>query len=207
MRPGLTKNGLSESLNAYEKWVDTQVAVPYEERKKACFIDGGMVTHCQKGCNHCCNLLVTIGAPDALRMARYILGSGMDSDALRESLREDVAFVSMVAKENKCKEYDKLASHYIALKRPCRFIKDGACSVYDARPVVCRLFNSLVSPEECMGENRNAVKRIATNDIRDVAAKKMEEFSRTAWAPHAGLMSEMVLWALEEMDAMEARNA
>lgn len=206
MRPGLTTGGLNAALDAYEQWVDTQIHVPFEERKKACFVDG-MVSHCQKGCSKCCELLVTVGAPDALRLARHLKKNGMDTKELRASLRADVEFVQMLAKENKCSEDNVLANHYVAAKRPCVFIKDGACSVYEARPVVCRLFNSLVPAEECMGDKRDGVKRIKTDDIKDVAAKRCEEFSRQAWAPLAGLLSEMTLWALEQLDVVEKRNA
>lgn len=207
MRPGITMQAVTDSLIAYEQWVDTQVMVPYEERKKACFIDGGHVTHCQKGCTRCCDLLVTIGSLDALRIGRYLKKNGMDTKELRDSLRDDTALVYAMSEENKCKDDTTLANIYFSNKRPCRFVKDGGCSIYEARPVVCRLFNSLVPREECMGEKRGEARRVTTNDLRLTAGKRQEEYSTLTWTPPAKLMPEIVLWALEELDAMEARNA
>ena len=204
MRPNLTKSGLNAAISAYEQWVDTQIEVPYNERKKAVFIDSGKVMHCGKGCTRCCELLVTICSPDALRIGRFLKDKGMDTPELRHWLREDTEFLYALAKEHKTD--DKISEAYVSKHRPCRFLKDGGCSIYEARPVVCRIFNSLEPAEKCMGENRNTVERLRADDLKEMAGHRGAMFANMSWTPEQGVLSEMVLWALEAWDWMEAKS-
>ena len=63
MRPMLTKQGISDSISAYEKWVAEWVDEPLSQRKKALALDG-CLTPCGKGCSRCCELMVTVCSPE-----------------------------------------------------------------------------------------------------------------------------------------------
>jgi Fe-S-cluster containining protein len=39
------------------------------------------------------------------------------------------------------------------IKTPCVFLKNGECSIYEYRPMVCRSFFSLDSPDYCADES------------------------------------------------------
>lgn len=203
MRPSVTKEGIADSIGAYETFVKEQVEGPFNERKKELFLDGKEMP-CGKGCTKCCELMVTVCPPDALRIARYLRANNMDTHDLRHRLIGETEFAFDCAKGKKTDE--EIANEYRLQRRNCVFLDDGGCSVYEARPVVCRLFNTLGKAEDCMGEENDKQTRIVTEDLRKIAADRGVEFGRLAWGPEHGMLPEMVLWALEELDRLEAKS-
>lgn len=86
---------------------------------------------CAKGCGHCCHVSVPIADFEA----RYIADNiGITSVVLTRSIRHALSEFS----EN----------------TPCRFLQDGACSIYEVRPLTCRLHvNFDVDNYWCLHEN------------------------------------------------------
>jgi Fe-S-cluster containining protein len=81
---------------------------------------------CSKGCNYCCHSFVAITAPEAFRLAETIRGikiAGMERDAVRARAQPLIG-VSPADR--------------IGTKLPCPLLVEGGCSVYRARPLVCR---------------------------------------------------------------------
>lgn len=66
-------------------------------------------TPCKKGCSHCCYIPVSI--------------SELEVEYIEQSLK---------TKRNAFSKYDKTQD------KPCPFLKNNACSIYDVRPFVCR---------------------------------------------------------------------
>lgn len=93
---------------------------------------------CAKGCTWCCHVSVTARAPEIFLMANRIR-------ELPKDQYEDVL--------NRVRAADQRTRHMSGQERarqkvPCAMLKDGGCSVYDARPGACRGFVS-VSADAC----------------------------------------------------------
>lgn len=70
---------------------------------------------CKKGCSHCCHIPVSIHTADAQRIGRAI---GRPPASPRLSLKEGIEY---------------------GYHMPCPFLKDNACSIYEHRPLPCRV--------------------------------------------------------------------
>lgn len=85
---------------------------------------------CKEGCSFCCYMPTMIYEHEAERLA-YASG--------RNVAQLSVKPVSRALED--AKRYSGTA---------CPFLKEGKCSVYDARPLICRLHHSLnENPEDC----------------------------------------------------------
>jgi Fe-S-cluster containining protein len=92
-------------------------------------------TPCAKGCSACCHNPAIISELDAILIAK---ATGTPVATPRRMF--DVA----AGKEAR-RDY---LSHYAGV--PCAFLKDSLCSIYEHRPVVCRVHHSLEeSPAGC----------------------------------------------------------
>jgi Fe-S-cluster containining protein len=88
---------------------------------------------CSKGCSHCCRNFVSASPPDIFHVARYI----------RDNHEADfaAAFNRICAAEDNTRN----VSQDVRYKehQPCALLIDGACSVYEARPMACRGWASM----------------------------------------------------------------
>jgi len=87
------------------------------------YMDGfiNKYTTCDKGCSYCCRVEVEVPALEAI----YI------HNALNEPINVDIEKVK------------------IPENSPCKFLKKDICSIYEYRPLVCRMFGSLDSLKKC----------------------------------------------------------
>lgn len=94
---------------------------------------GGPRLACKKGCSWCCSLEVKVSPPEIFWIADYLRTSMATDDmvALRHRIAEIVGPVA------KLSSYDRAVSGI-----RCPLLVDNACSVYAARPLACRGWNS-----------------------------------------------------------------
>jgi Fe-S-cluster containining protein len=127
MRRGLTTENLTEMVESTiflaEGIIATVRQVHGPPKHKAC----------QMGCNYCCYLEVEVSVPEVLRLVSFIRQkfSREQADSLAKRLRMAAGVVQ------KMNDFERLFA-----KLPCPLLKDGNCSVYEARPLVCRGYNS-----------------------------------------------------------------
>jgi Fe-S-cluster containining protein len=85
---------------------------------------------CAPGCWFCCHLPVDVLTPEAFRIAAHL-----------RRTRGPAELAALVYRLGVQSRQDFGA-------RPCVFLADGRCSIYEVRPLVCRGYNSL-SRERC----------------------------------------------------------
>lgn len=78
---------------------------------------------CAKGCSHCCHANVEVTIVEAIAVAERVATDQALSDAI-------LATAPKVDGMPPWMRYD--------LRIPCPLLRDGACSIYDVRPRVCR---------------------------------------------------------------------
>jgi hypothetical protein len=109
---------------------------------------------CTRGCSYCCHTFVAITPPEAFRLAAAVRGgqaAGITTDAIRARARPLIG-VSPEAR--------------IGGKLACPLLVEGACAVYNSRPLVCRQATSL-DVAVCIDEfeGRNLAARIPISGV------------------------------------------
>jgi Fe-S-cluster containining protein len=94
---------------------------------------------CHKGCNYCCNLRVEVRAHEVFTIARFIQKTFTQDETrlLVDRLQETVEAITGLTREE-----------HFAKNIECALLLEGACSVYDVRPSMCRKHHS-IDVEQC----------------------------------------------------------
>ncbi|HEY9857829.1 MAG TPA: YkgJ family cysteine cluster protein [Stenomitos sp.] len=164
----------------------------------------GMAPTCQKGCDACCHQMVMTTMAEARAAARWIREqSPEEQERLMQSLEQWLAASADLrrrlqegADEDLEALVDGLATEYWAQRIPCPFLKGGACSIYEARPLICRHHFSLSDPELCRTGEEDIIERMETMDevfffAQDAIPEEEAEI---------GMFPELVLLAVRELD-------
>lgn len=88
---------------------------------------------CRAGCGTCCHVPVGVQAHEVLLAAEFIL-THFSPEELEGAIARFAAHRAAFAGQS----MDERA----ALKRPCALLRDGSCSIYEARPEACRSHHS-----------------------------------------------------------------
>lgn len=89
--------------------------------------------HCKKGCSYCCHQAVFANSYELHYLGNFIKAR-FDSSGI-QNIKEKAGAKNKVTS----KLDEKSVLNY---KSPCPLLKDGTCSVYDARPMACRIYLS-----------------------------------------------------------------
>lgn len=162
----------------------------------------GLEPTCFKGCDACCHQLVMTTMAEAREAARWIrLQSPPEQERLRQSLEQWL--VASADLRRRLQEgvdgdledlVEGLATEYWAQRLPCPFLAGGSCSMYEARPLICRHHFSLSDPELCRAGEEDVIERMETMDevfffAQDAIPEEAAEI---------GMFPELVLVALQE---------
>ena len=82
---------------------------------------------CKNGCSHCCNKSVMVTRSEA-RLIALCIGTPIDESVVTHGI----------------KDKGELTSHHGI---PCTFLIEGKCSIYQHRPLVCRMLVNMDSNE------------------------------------------------------------
>lgn len=117
---------------------------------------------CTKGCAGCCYQLVRISGAEALSLASELLNR-----LTKEELQE------LKAKLGPAKQLvldHPTLDGYMESATPCIFLKahkqawQGTCSIYESRPVACRIYHVVTPKEWCHPGQENAKQMIGQVD-------------------------------------------
>ncbi|MHD0644813.1 YkgJ family cysteine cluster protein [Pseudomonas aeruginosa] len=135
----------------------------YQLRKYADAISNlaGKHAACRHGCSHCCNISVGISKTEAESISR----------ATKRKLtkpKEDVPDMASLEQW-----------HGV----PCPFLARGKCSIYEDRPIVCRLLLNIADTEYfCSLDVPAAESHVTSLDLRQLENAFMVAFSHDQWA-------------------------
>jgi Fe-S-cluster containining protein len=121
---------------------------------------GGQRVSCAKGCSACCRAQpVPVTPPEAYALARLVERLPEPrSSTVRAAFAANVAHVREAGlyetymRRNPSMTRDEargIARRYMALKLPCPFLADDACSIYAERPFTCRQYLVTSPPRLC----------------------------------------------------------
>lgn len=93
----------------------------------------GKPCQCRKGCAWCCHQAVFATTHELLYLQEHVDASCSAADASDFLER---------AREKTLHTLDLDQAQQLLFKGPCPFLKGGACSIYEARPMACRIYLS-----------------------------------------------------------------
>jgi len=130
----------------------------------------GRKISCRKGCGACCSQLVPVSEPEALYLLQLIESMPEDRQRLvRErfsrnrrlveeaGLLEEVAVSASVGARKIRRE---VGLRYFKLGLSCPFLEQGACSIHPHRPLSCREYLVVSTPEECARPELGGVEKV-----------------------------------------------
>ena len=135
---------------------------------------------CGKGCSFCCYMKTDISDDEAVLLTAYSkeIGFKIDYDYLKKQLvSKDEDYMKLKLSERKCVFLDK----------------EGACSVYQHRPMACRKLIVVSDKSKCDTEKNNGaqVKRLASVEAESISAAVLN-------TRKSGGLAEMMLKAKEK---------
>jgi Fe-S-cluster containining protein len=89
---------------------------------------------CEKGCTACCKLDVEVSEPEIIYIYTY-MSNILEKEQLDAFFNQIEDTVSII------KDIDDI-DEYAKLQIPCVFLHNGACSIYEVRPFICREYHS-----------------------------------------------------------------
>jgi Fe-S-cluster containining protein len=152
---------------------------------------------CLKGCSACCNrCLVPLSVPEAFRLKEDVEKMPV---LRRETIWKDCLeasryilthkppkkfiHLSVQSPSNDQSHLNLISNWYSSLKLPCPFLYQGACSIYELRPLVCRE-HYIIGPAEGCSEEHSSAKviemPIQVSNALSQLASELEETSDEA---------------------------
>ena len=144
----------------------------------------GRRVSCKSGCGQCCCQLVPVSAPEAIYIMETVFSEGNSRSGvyrerfseIRDRLEKD-GFWQKLMHIDQAKDQSALAAEYWLRRIPCPFLLNDSCSIYSARPCICREYNVVSEPALCEDLLSTGVRRI-----------KIHQKMTTALAKTAGLL-------------------
>lgn len=134
----------------------------------------GKEISCQKGCSACCQrIMVPVSPPEAFDLAKTLKGLPQDHRTrIEHRLAETrkrlqtaglLPLLQNLAESPDQKtdaDLDPINRAYYALRLPCIFLENDACSIYEHRPAACREYLVTSPAELCQDTEKNPVQVI-----------------------------------------------
>lgn len=134
---------------------------------------------CKKGCSHCCSRIVVTTRVEVLALIDYILAfTDFDTHAIKEKVGiHSRMLADFLNARSQGKDENAI---WFGRDIPCPFLTDGVCSVYEARPLSCRIYHSTDQAEKCKA------------NVRDVGQLRMLEDAEALFKMVTFMIAEKV---------------
>ncbi|HEV2417107.1 MAG TPA: YkgJ family cysteine cluster protein [Terriglobia bacterium] len=134
-------------MNEYERYLQVAArwAAEFERNRK---LHGDKI-HCGKGCCDCCSQMFQITEVEAAYISSTIkeLPPNRQSEMRARARKYLAQREKLLASRNVPDAWGSLPPP--GLRLPCPALEDGACSIYDHRPMICRKYGiPLYSPQK-----------------------------------------------------------
>ncbi len=148
---------------------------------------------CKRGCNGCCEEPIMIFGPEAARVWQWLerpankevrLSFLAAYPAWKAKIGDTVEKLS----ELFATDAENYVSHHVDAWRRgvlCAFNRDGDCTIYPVRPIVCRTGHALNTSEHCSGASERSAER-ATFVPLDDFVKRTRSLLVAAHNAHKG---------------------
>lgn len=133
----------------------------------------GKARSCQKGCAACCRMMVPIAPPEAFTLMECIQSlpsaqqqriaqrfAASKSTLLAHGLWPRLVEIGESSRPPDDEALEPINQKYYALRMPCPFLEDDACSIYEQRPSACRELLVTSPAEQCQDLLANSVEPI-----------------------------------------------
>lgn len=130
---------------------------------------------CKKGCSHCCNIWVSASVPEIFYLAKLLRGQASGREmAVREAHAATEPYT-----------HEQRPYHPF----PCGFLENNECSIYEHRPVACRLASS-GDAEICARSYNNITDENIPTSVAYLMAREGVSLSLLVALQKAGLPQE-----------------
>jgi Fe-S-cluster containining protein len=124
--------------------------------------ESGHTIACAPGCHACCEQPILAWLPEVLRVVEHLERPEHASvkaaflaayPRWREALGDDVARIAELTAAGDRDAH--VRAHFQAWTKRvlCAFNHGGLCSIYEARPLVCRTYHALDTPDPCRADD------------------------------------------------------
>lgn len=129
---------------------------------------------CSAGCSGCCEELVMIFRPEALRIARWL--KRRENAAIKERFvaayaawkqrvgDTPVEVTALFQSGDEAAHADALLAHW-RRRILCAFNQDGMCTIYPVRPLLCRNAHALETSERCRADSELVQIRLQSDEL------------------------------------------
>jgi len=144
----------------------------------------------------CCYQKVMISFHEALPIVRYLKEQNRDTPELRAKLREFGDAMEGSAPDD-----------WMEGARPCVFLGDNRCSIYEKRPIHCRVHLVVSDPERCQPEaNGSKIEHVNVNMLLEQMVPRSRQIHKALGLKEnnkrimMGVLPRVLLIALEALD-------
>jgi len=114
-------------------------------------VRGDFEITCSEGCAHCCKQLVMCTLPEALLAVDSLRQDVWRWNDLKSRLDEQVRWLMSPFSS---------VERWFLTQRPCVFLRNDRCEVYENRPIMCRIQLVVSNPEECRPPISKTVRKL-----------------------------------------------
>ncbi len=162
----------------------------------------GLKKACQKGCDSCCHQIVDVFTWEEPKIFEYILLS-LDRKMKRQISKNLTKWFGVFNKNTREANREnpltfqeiRQVQHYFRENRvPCPFLLESQCSIYEARPMLCRVHYAKESADECKSNPH----RTTPNNAQEIFHNSVKSFKPDVYPVATKPLSYLVAGELGE---------